>query len=131
MGLYHTLPFSVVAAKSLAAGSAGCDSIMASVVVHASCYGILSAQFASLTLVPTSTYRLLELLQELMCLLFLRSVSSRLHHIVRRQHRLEALLHSICGHGGLSFGGVVVGGELEAEGARRRRDGGVGLIWRA
>jgi hypothetical protein len=45
-----------------------------------------------------STYRLLELLQELMCLLFLGPVPCRLHHVVRRQHRLEALLRSVRSH---------------------------------
>jgi hypothetical protein len=42
----HTLPFSVVAANSFAAASAGGDSMIAIVVVHASCYGVLSAQSA-------------------------------------------------------------------------------------
>jgi hypothetical protein len=40
---YPTLPLSVVTANSLAAGSAGCDSIIASVVVHASCCSVWSA----------------------------------------------------------------------------------------
>ena len=117
-----TLPLSVVAANSLAAASAAGDSIMASVVTHASCYGVLSAQCASS--VPTLTYRLLELLQELVCLLFLCPVPCRLHHIVCRQHRLEALLCSICGHVQASLGGS---GGLEAESARRRNAAGYSL----
>jgi hypothetical protein len=47
-----TLPFSVVAANSLAAASAGADSRIASVVVHASCCGVLLAQ--STFLLPTT-----------------------------------------------------------------------------
>ena len=75
-----TLPFSVVAANSFAAASAACDSRIASVVVHASCCDIPSA--LPTTILPTRTYRLLELLEELVCLLFLCPVSCRLHHIV-------------------------------------------------
>tara|TARA_R110002003_G_scaffold193_10_gene14999 strand:+ start:12011 stop:12325 length:315 start_codon:yes stop_codon:yes gene_type:complete len=101
-GKYLTLPFSVVAANSLAAASAGGDSRMASVVVHASCYAAPSALTTNASTAPT--YRLLELLQELMCLLFLRPVPRRLHHVVRRQHRLEALLRSVCGHAWGSLG---------------------------
>jgi hypothetical protein len=112
-----------VAANSLAAASAGGDSRIASVVVHASCYGALLAQPACLH--PTSTYRLLELLQELVCLLFLGPVSCRLHHVVCRQHRLEALLRSVRGHVWGKLGTLV--GEEEADGARRRRMAGHGL----
>jgi hypothetical protein len=45
-------------------------------------------------------YRLLELLEEKMCLLFLRTIRSRLHRIVGGQHRREDLLGSVGGHGG-------------------------------
>jgi hypothetical protein len=93
---------------------------MASVVVHASCYGALSVQ--STFLHHAATYRLLELLQELVCLLLLRSVAPRLHHVVRRQHRLEAL-HPICSHVRSGLG--TWWGEPEAEGARRWRRRGM------
>lgn len=122
----HTFPLSVVAANSLAAASAAGDSIMASVVTHASCYGVLSAQRASP--LPTLTYRLLELFQELVCLLFLCPVPCRLHHIMCRQHRLEALLRSICGHIQASLG--VRWGTGSGERPEKKR-GGVFLRLRA
>lgn len=109
-----TLPFNVVAAKSFAAASAACDSRIASVVVHASCCDTPSAQLTKSP--PTRTYRLLEVLEELVCLLFLRPISRRLHHIVCCQHRLKALLRSIRGHvwsgsgGGWWWGGESSGG---------------------
>ena len=118
-----TLPLSVVAANSLAAASAEFDSSIASVVVHASCYPFRQPACSHVSLCH-STYRLLELFQEKVCLLLLRAVRSRLHSIVRCQHRLEDMLHAVGRHGGsvrASSGG------READAARRRGDGGMSL----
>lgn len=71
----HTFPFSVVAAKSLAAASTELESSIANVVVHASCYDPVRQPCLPIQhLRPRPTYRLLKLLQELMCLLFLCAV---------------------------------------------------------
>jgi hypothetical protein len=52
----HTLPFNVVAANSLAAASAGGDSRIASVVVHASCYDAVLAQSAFFMPLPHTDF---------------------------------------------------------------------------
>lgn len=96
-GQTRTLPLSVVAAKSLAAASTELDSIMASVVVQASCYRPVPSAPCPVSSVPTCaptppTYRLLKLLEKLMGLLFLRAGCPRRHGPVRRQHRLEDML---------------------------------------
>ena len=71
----------------------------------------------------TSTYGFLELLQELVGLLFLHAVCPRLHRVVRRQHGLKDLLDSVGRHGG---GGLVgsggrAGGEVAARAGTRCR----------
>lgn len=77
-----TLPLSVVAANSLAAASTEFDSSIAIVCVHASCCD--SCQYrmpAHARNLPT--YRFLELLEVQMCLLLIRAICPRLHHIMR------------------------------------------------
>lgn len=108
----HTLPLRVVAANSLAAASAELDSSIAIVVVHASCYSF--GQYRKLASGSNlSTYRLLELLQELMCLLLLCATCPRLHHIVRRQHRVESVGDAVGRH---------VGRVLRADGGGDERE---------
>lgn len=85
-----TLPLSVVAANSLAAASTELDSSMASVAVQAS--SCVSSQPHVPGRRRTPTYRLLELLQKLMCLLLLCAIRRGRHSVVRRQHRVEDLL---------------------------------------
>jgi hypothetical protein len=94
---------SVVAANSFAAGSTVFDSSIAIVAVHASSYTIhVSPAFPGFAILP---YRFLELLQEVVCLLFRCSIRPRLHRVVGCQDRSENLLLSVGGHVGVSVMG--------------------------
>lgn len=75
-------------------------------------------------------YRFLELLEELVGLLFLRAVGGRGHGAVGSQHGRKDLLHSVGGHGGLSVGcpWAVPRGVWEKSGRRSERDGGRVLV---
>ena len=66
-------------------------------------------------------YRFLELLEELVGLLFLRAVGARGHGAVGSQHGRKDLLHSVGGHGGLSVGCPSRGVGRERATLRERR----------
>jgi len=77
---------------------------------------------------PWPTYRFLELLKELMCLLFLRATRPRLHRTVCRHDRVKDVLEAVGGHvDGLLCAGS---GGSEADVGRTRGDGGVHAMQR-
>jgi len=96
VGGVRTLPFMVVAAKSLASVVASDEDRIECVVVHASGYDVSAARTMRDGVVAqrVGAYRFLELLQKLMCLVFLRAIHVALHSRKRYKYRRKCILPS-------------------------------------